>query len=502
MSLSFKTRVTEYGYQAYQALRRIMLLAFLVSGFVLLFALPPADAPDEEGHFVAGAFRVESFVAEGQLPCPPILFGQAFGLWTEPKGPTRNKVPVGAPEAARTGENLEGSCSPFANAVYGHILSYPGIVFARALIRNPFEPDKYTSYFYLSRIGQFLFLWIVLVRLSTLMRVSPVVRPGALIIFGLFLTPIATQQSIAVSADGVVNAFAVCAFSILAFHSIISKVDVLLYLIVGTVAVFTKPVLMPVCLSIFVLLLLKTEGKNWKDRIRQPGFQIALISGVLVFACFLAYSMQVNRRAVVPLSYANPSKQIAFILQNPLKVLSLFLSQMNSDLASPNLFGPLGWFNIPLSPRVKTHWRELRSFFCSVEVLLLVTQFSIQPLRFLTLRKVAPFLVQVIAAGVGFFGLGFATISAMYLYWNPVGTLGRIEGLQGRYYIPVIIIGLGYLAHLLQSSMVQSVDSHTRPTAAGALANQIIRAGVYCWIAAVFGRMIIAMTTSIFGQLY
>ena len=127
----------------------------------------------------------------------------------------------------------------------------------------------------------------------------------------------------------------------------------------------------------------------------------------------------------------DPGDQIAYLLSHPLEIPGLAFSTLYAHLHSylSQIVGVLGWLDAPLPHGV---YVILGLGFAAV---LVMDGVSVQPLiRWIAL---AGFTISV--------ALIFLSL---YLIWNPLGSPGPIEGVQGRYFLPI----LPFLVFLLPRS--------------------------------------------------
>jgi uncharacterized membrane protein len=120
-------------------------------------------------------------------------------------------------------------------------------------------------------------------------------------------------------------------------------------------------------------------------------------------------------------------RQLSALLANPLRAWDLALDTLGDDNFSAfywqSTIGKLGWLTLPLAP-----W----AYDCALGALgagWLAGCFGVRHLR--PLDMLAAWLAVGLALGGIFLGL--------YLTWSEVGA-GRIEGVQGRYFLPLLML--------------------------------------------------------------
>ena len=191
---------------------------------------------------------------------------------------------------------------------------------------------------------------------------------------------------------------------------------------VATAAVFcsVKPVYAPLLLTGLVPSLF--SSLRFRDTIRSYAILIAVPLG------FTAAWMLFARSAMTtPLSGAHPSLQIRLVLHHPavfLQALSHTLANGGIKTLSLETIGVFGWLTVPLHPKL-IYLAPLAGFvvLCALGI------------RVTTHRSVARALC--------YFALAFASailvMGALYFMWSRVGQ-PSIAGVQGRYFIPVLIL--------------------------------------------------------------
>jgi uncharacterized membrane protein len=117
----------------------------------------------------------------------------------------------------------------------------------------------------------------------------------------------------------------------------------------------------------------------------------------------------------------SPSEQLAFLLSHPLEIPGLALSTLSvhSHEYLAQIIGVLGWLDAPL-PLIAYVTLGL-----GLAAMFVMDGVSVQPLvRWVTLAGL------IVSVALIFLSL--------YLIWNPLASLGPIEGVQGRYFLPLV----------------------------------------------------------------
>ncbi len=455
-----------YFKSIYRTTAVVLFVSFCLFSFSFIFLTPPGFGPDEEGHFLTGLLRVERVLDSSETFCAPYSFDEAFGV-SSVIGQSQEKIPRSSYEHA---SQSNGSYKPrcvsrnFPDKIYGHTLSYPGTVIARAMVKAPMEPEKYLRIFYLSRIWQLFFVIIALARLTMHICKSNQLNPGGILILATALTPISIQQSTIVTTDTIVIAFSIAAATILLFFPFIKRIDLIIYAVFGLLAAGTKPVLLPifVAIAMFTIVSGHTDIKSlfkknkFKSSILRPGNQFVMVSMLFPIACIYAYLSAAAGGSVRPApGVANPSEQLNFILNNPVAVFSMFTANLIRFLSFSHLLSNLGWLDTSIISSARKAWYKLEDIAVTLELVMLAGLVYWHKTRWImgTVRaSLLKLFLQIVCGLSGIVAYGFAIILAMYFYENRVGHIGDVAGLQGRYFISLIICGLGFIGALFQTN--------------------------------------------------
>lgn len=460
---SFRTFTT----LIYNRLALMLCGLFFLFGTMFTFLLPPGLGPDEEVHFISGLIRIENLLSSSEHHCLPLQIGGHFDVAKRvyshsSSTPIPGNIFLRAMQSTDTGD----SCHPrsYSNHIYGSTFSYPGIFAARLTTSPPYQPEKFMRLFYLSRLFQLAMVGMILMYVVRRVINSNAKPIGVLIILALTVTPIFVQQSSAVSTDTIINTFSVFALLFLIFKQLPTQKDIALFVFFGLISAVTKPVLLPIFLGIFVFFFarhrriinhaIKNESIG-TFLFGNPVIQLCLACLLLAMASVSAYLANEASGSVRPLAPADPQLQLAFIFQNLWPVTKLFFATLYSFIDPKFLLDNLAWLNLFTSGSTKSAWRELLELALIIECLAAVSRwkdFKQTPWNFRQALKQG--VIWLACAGTVVL-YGFAIILAMYLYWTPVGSLKGVEGLQARYFVSVMILGIGFLSGLLPSGETQ-----------------------------------------------
>lgn len=252
-------------------------------------------------------------------------------------------------------------------------------------------------------------------------------------LFLLGILPVALQEAASFSYDAVINGIAFlylgyCMHMVCRDFKEITLADMAVLAVSGCLMAGVKgSVYLPLCL----LPLLRILRRKGGDR-RETVFTVVLTA--LFFYAFLSGNLtdtivrlSQEQGAVVGGSYGEELYTFGYFLEHPQRLVGIFANTLytNTDSYLRNLLGgSLSWLDIKLK------WYVLIGFL----LLLLLSCIRQQPEISISGWEKAG---MGLAAG-GCFGL---TCLSMLLAWTPV-TSDHIQGVQGRYFIPFILLVL------------------------------------------------------------
>lgn len=412
--------------------QRFFLFAAIFWGLINIVLTPPFLVPDEPAHFFKalhlsnGNFfprvsnnHVGDYFQKGSefvlVPFDSLFhetgkrftfsdLEKAFNIRFDPKAKSFNQFP----NTARL----------FPVPYFPQVL---GISAAKLLFQSPL------CWLYLGRLLN-LFTWICLVFLA--IKNIPL-HKWTLVLTALL--PMHINLASSLSADTFTNAIAFLGISLFLKISLqtgfVSRKEVVWLMLVFLLIALSKNVYV-----IFGMLLLLIPASKFHTR--KPYFNTLLLAAMVGLAGFLAGSIYTSRVYAltdpgVPffhhlssnLDSVDHNKQMNFIAENPWKYFAIMsISLWNQlDALVYSGIGVLGWLDVVLP-----FWYYVFMIFALPSVAL--CEGSTQ--SFLNLKsKMLIFFVVALTVILVF------TIS--YLTWTPVGK-PTIDGLQGRYFIPVL----------------------------------------------------------------
>jgi uncharacterized membrane protein len=154
---------------------------------------------------------------------------------------------------------------------------------------------------------------------------------------------------------------------------------------------------------------------------------------LIVTGCMFVWYMYAGKYTNISSGYAvDSSKQLQGVLQNPFFYAKTVIRTYITTNATPiylGFIGVLGWLNISLP--IWITWAWLLVLFKSVQGSKRVAKVLLNLLQWFIFIIVPVMLAMMLTLG-------------LYLTWTPVGSI-LVDGLQGRYFIPIIAILLPLL---------------------------------------------------------
>ncbi|MBF9196439.1 DUF2142 domain-containing protein [Microvirga terrestris] len=231
--------------------------------------------------------------------------------------------------------------------------------------------------------------------------------------------PMTLHQIASASPDGLIAAGALlmCSLTISALiRSKVSRSTLVGVVILGAITAATKLPYAAVAVAALIALWW-VEPRSAKVNIRYVIACMAMITIPLIWT-MISNASAVKHSMVIQ---TTPSDQLAFLLSHPLEIPGIAFSTLYrlSYAYLKQMIGVLGWLDAPLPQGV-----YLILYF-GLATTLAMEGLSLKPLLRWT------FLVGLAASAAMIF-------VSLYLIWTPLGSLGPIEGVQGRYFLPLL----------------------------------------------------------------
>ncbi|MBP9738454.1 DUF2142 domain-containing protein [Candidatus Saccharibacteria bacterium] len=413
-------------------------------GLLFVFLVPPFQSPDEQTHLYR-AYQL----SEGTLITKKLSYGAGDILPTSLSASFNSYdyllfQPDMKLDVAKHKDSIDKplNSEQKSETRFENTAAYPPLAYLPQVIAisigKLFSAGPVVL-LYLARLANVL-VWVLLLWLS--MKRQPRI---ALPLFAFALLPIVLFQSASASADvmtaGIAIFFSLELLLIATKKSPVTRSDSIILLAAGVTLALCK---MPYIL--LVLLVLTIPTKKFSSVKKSWQFKLSVL--LIPFAIALLWTLLSLKSFVNLREIANTPAQLSFILHQPLQYAIILL---NTYLTGPSdglymqMIGVLGWLDTKL-----TFWSMLLSF----GAVLLAAIGVVEAKNY---RLPSP--LQRIAA-LTILGLIICAIStALYLTWNAPGAR-LIDGLQGRYYIPligvIIIVTMGLMG--LKTSQQKNVS--------------------------------------------
>lgn len=249
--------------------------------------------------------------------------------------------------------------------------------------------------------------------------------------FAICFLPIVLQQLISLSPDGITISLSFLLISyILRFRydkkRMIEKKDVLALGTITTILSICKIVYMPLCLLIFLIPKEKFQSAKQKY----------FVIGIMAFwvVCVNLLWLIVARNFLVEYNEGvNSFEQVLYILKNPIHY-GLILAKTISVNSFSYIFDMMGQTLECLSLEL--------SLLYSLVTLFIVSYIAYQDHD----KKVKIDLVTRVFLGIVLIMVVVLIYTSLYVQWTPVGK-GIIDGVQGRYFLPLLLLLPGIFYH-------------------------------------------------------
>lgn len=403
----------------------IFLLVSLMFGLISILIIPPFQTPDESSHFQ----RAYS-ISKGQLYYS--IRDDKKGLYIEDElskyveeydklnGNISNKYSYSEMYFQQELPKLPTATthkffSTIETSFIAYIFSSVGIVVSKIFKHFVFhQSTTYLYSLYFARLFN-LILYVGLMYFS--IKKTPILKKT---MFTIGLLPMSIMLSASCSYDGLIIGSSCFVFSnILSFFYQKHKFDykyVILFIIFGFLLFFIKYAY--ILLLLLLLFIPLDRFKDKKDKIVK-----ILIIFVGIIALYFIFNIPNYINTVSGEDALNG--QISFILSNPFRYIKILFNSMY-DKFGIQLSWILGGFG-----NLDTHFPGFIYFVMFVYLIILfLFDSSNEKSKFDFKFKIFCFLIL--------FCIICLIYTALYLIWTPVGN-EIIEGVQGRYFIPIIV---------------------------------------------------------------
>lgn len=421
---------------------RFFVTVGLVLGLFFVFATPPIQVPDEEGHFYKSYALSEGNLLQknttdtlsgASIPkalndFSKIALDESLtlrkGKYTPALSSQLGKIQIGS-------ERIDVS---FVNlATYSPVAYVPqaiGVGLSKLVTNNVLV------IFYAGRIANLLFLLgISALALGLLTR-------GRWLMTMLLLSPMTMFLAGSFSADPSAIAYTALLASLVVYVITKKPVGRWSYVLLGLTAtglsLSKQAYIVFVPLVLLILVDWNRTKKFFKLVIRKDRILPVLAIFAIVGICFAGWQVinsGVNSNASVMLQSVgvtiDSNAQKAVLLENPLHFAKMLFLTTFTGFSDGNfyaLFGCFGWLNVPM---------PLWSIILYIVVLVLAIGHNNPPLKEGRSKLQQPWYLTV--AGVLGLACYVGIATGLFILWTPTGAT-YIEGIQGRYFIPILLL--------------------------------------------------------------
>lgn len=400
------------------------LLVALLFGLISILLIPPFQSPDESSHYQ----RAYS-VSKGQLYYSVV--DNKKGLYIEDEltnyissfdrfnGNVNEKFTYGEmyfnQEMSKLPTSISHkSFSTVGTSFFAYISSSLGILISKVFRVGVFHQS--TTYIYSLYFARLFDLFLYIGLMYCAIKKTPILKKS---LFTVGVLPMCIMLASSCSYDGLIIGSSCLLFANLMSLFYDSKKigvkDIILFIILGFFLFFIKYTY--ILLLTLLLFVPVDRFKNKKDKLKK----IAIIFGGIL----LLYVITNIPNYINSVSGGAANEQLKFVLSNPFEYSKILFKTMYEKFGI-QLSWILGGFG-----NLDTHFPGFIYFVMFIYILILfLFDSSIKNNKFNYKSKLFLFVILfLIISGI---------YTALYLIWTPVGHY-TIEGVQGRYFLPIVI---------------------------------------------------------------
>lgn len=413
---------------------RIFSVIFIFFGLGFVFLVPPFQNPDEPMHFYR-SYQVSepNILADrdrdgrwgGEVPKSMNLMIREsqvdrsfdFDFRFDP-----NFKELLSHRYDTDGTTLE--FQPFPNTAIYSPIPYLQTALGHKLIATFDLPMLLSLY-----LGRILSLVVVLLAFVFALKYSPIGK-WAFVAVGLIPMTIASAASI--SSDAVTLAVSIAFMAAVLNITFKKSINIKWIIICSVLAVSLALVKQAHVVLVILLILPFIVNKQY----RKPAL-ITWLIGLIGFVGLVAilWYLQVGDISLIKNPLVQPELQKHFILTHPLSYVTVLFETFatsRADAFVASFFGNFGWLTVPM---------PILSILLSVFVIYIATK-QPDPVAKRAIRVTPKQKILLLVIALSVFALTSLLIAtALYLYWTPY-KLHYVEGLQGRYFLPIFLLVL------------------------------------------------------------
>jgi len=401
---------------------KAFLLIGLFSGIIFLLIVPPFQVPDEPAHF----FRAYQ-VSEGKIVAekrenttggliPKSLFDSLI-IWNEI--PFHPEIKATKKQFLKTFniplKKREKQFASFPNtALYSPIPYLPqalGIALGRAFHLSPI------ILIYLGRLPN------LLVSVFATFFAIKIIPAFKWVFFLIALTPMASFQRASLSSDSFINSISILLIATIVSYAFdpnkknIVTADIVVLYLLSILLSLSKQ-------AYFIIPFLCFLIPKYKIGNKTKYFTICLVLILTSVFAWTSWSL-VIKEIYVPLRLDLPTvgEQAQFITSHPVKFALILLNDFNVNLEPylKQFIGVLGWLDTPLPSILYMSYAPILLFVALIDNCTNVSIMLKDKLKIFAILLSSIFLVYLLT----------------YLSWSSIVGQKVVEGIQGRYFIPL-----------------------------------------------------------------
>lgn len=397
------------------------LLLMLVYILSILFIYPPLENPDEPSH-MHSSYNLSQNLFDAdittKISVPSNIDCLNYSKIQHLDRVTNFKDVAYCLKESKVNKKVDhlfGSSNKVTNSFLGHLPQAMSIKFADKISNSPL------FIFYCARLGNFILSFIIL---YCAVKIAP---KGKNILLFVGVLPMFVQQITSLSYDAIINSLALLYTAyIIKIYNQKDKIkwkDIIIPIVFLLVSFSVKVVYIP--LTILLLFVPKDKFKNFKQYI---AFIVCIIGLVLV-GNYIIKEILFVAESTVDVRFNN---QLNYLLSRPLDIIKIGFNTLsrNGVFYLRGIVGYFGWFRFRLSD------------FTIIACLLLFVILGFSENKILNFEmkqntSKINYKKSIVVIAI-LFSIA-AIFLSMYLCWSEY-MLPYVDGVQGRYFIPLIAI--------------------------------------------------------------
>lgn len=400
----------------HKVLEKMFLTFAIPIGILYLIFLIPSNVPDEQAHlFRAYDISLGNIITDFEVQREYI-----------PKDVISLERPIKSyrylPAKLQENTNHNSQKEELFNSAEGYSFIMYMFSTIACLIGRIFSLNTYVMV-YFARLLNYIFF---LVLGYYTIKILPF---GKLVMFVYMLNPILLQEAMSVSADSFINA-TVLLFIAYSLYLLYNKEKLkiknkIIYTLLVICVSFSKYVYFPI---VVIALINYFNSKKDKEGKREQFYIIMVILAIFLalVSCYIGMQYKDVRSYVID-NNVNSTEQIKYVLKNPIKYIGTIINTI-IEKHEIYMYQSLG-YNLGLL--------EIEG----VKIISILYLFILLTSPFLEKNKVSLNIYQKILILLIAVGIVVLVFTGLYIGWTTVGD-NLIQGVQGRYFIPIGILVL------------------------------------------------------------